>query len=59
MMEKKYCLELDEYEYGIVINALNDFRNSRIREEKDIDSVNDIMVKVIEAKPKRKWFAKE
>ena len=58
MMEKKYCLELDEYEYGIVINALNDFRNSLIREENDIDAVDDIMIKVIDTKPKRKWFAR-
>lgn len=57
-MEKKYCLELDEYEYGIVINALNDFRNSLIREENDIDAVDDIMIKVIDTKPKRKWFAR-
>ena len=58
MMEKKYCLELDEYEYGIITNALICFRNSLIQEEKNIDPVNDIIIKVIDANPKRKWFSK-
>ena len=57
-MEKKYCLELDGYEYRIVINALNDFRNSLIHQDNSTDAVNEIMIKVIDTKPKRKWFTK-
>ena len=57
-MGKKYCLELDNYEWRIVINALNDLRNSLIQQGRYTDAVDDIMIKVIDTKPKRKWFAK-
>ena len=57
-MEKKYCLELDCYEYRIVINALNDLRNSLIQQDRYTDAVDDIMIKIIDTKPKRKWFTK-
>ena len=57
-MEKKYCLELDGYEYIIVVNALNDLRNSLIQQGRYTDAVDDIMIKVIDTKPKRKWLAK-
>ena len=57
-MEKKYRLELDGYEYKIVVNALNDLRNSLIQQGRYTDAVDDIMIKIIDTKPKRKWFAK-
>ena len=57
-MEKKYRLELDGYEYRIVVNALNDLRNSLIQQGRYTDAVDDLMIKVINTKPKRKWFTK-
>ena len=57
-MEKKYCLELDDYEYRIVISTLNDLRNSLIQQGRYTDAVDDIMIKIIDTKPKRKWFTK-
>ena len=57
-MEKKYRLELDGYEYRIVVNALNDLRNSLIQQGRYTDAVDDLMIKVIDTKPKRKWFTK-
>ena len=57
-MDKKYCLKLDNYEYRIVVNALNDLRNSLIQQGRYTDAVDDIMIKIIDTKPKRKWFAK-
>ena len=56
--EKKYCLELDGYEYRIVVNVLNDLRISLIQQGRYTDAVDDIMIKIIDTKPKRKWFAK-
>ena len=53
-MEKKRYITLDDSEWKIVINALNDFRNSLIRQGRYTDAVDDIMIKVINAKPKRK-----
>ena len=55
-MEKKYRIVLDDFEWKIVINALNDFRNSLIRQGRYTDAVDDIMIKVINTKPKRKLF---
>ena len=53
-MEKKRYIALDDSEWKIVINALNDFRNSLIRQGRYTDAVDDIMIKVIDTKPKRK-----
>ena len=55
-MEKKYRIVLDDSEWKIVINALNDLRNSLIQQCRYTDAVDDIMIKVINAKPKRKLF---
>ena len=53
-MEKKRYIALDDSEWKIVINALNDFRNSLIQQGRYTDAVDDIMIKVINAKPKSK-----
>ena len=55
-MEKKRYITLDDSEWKIVINALNDFRNSLIRQGRYTDAVDEIMIKVINMKPKRKLF---
>ena len=55
-MEKKRYIALDDSEWKIVINALNDLRNSLIRQGRYTDAVDDIMIKVINIKPKRKLF---
>ena len=53
-MEKKHYITLDDCEWKIVINALNDFRNSLIQQGRYTDAIDDIMIKVINTKPKRK-----
>ena len=53
-MEKKYRIVLDDSEWKIVINALNDLRNSLIQQGRYTDAVDNIMIKVINTKPKRK-----
>lgn len=55
-MEKKRYIALDDSEWKIVINALNDLRNSLIRQGRYTDAVDDIMIKVINTKLKRKLF---
>ncbi|MBQ5327835.1 MAG: hypothetical protein J6J15_01465 [Oscillospiraceae bacterium] len=54
MMEKKRYITLDDSEWKIVIKALNDLRNSLIQQGRYTDAVDDIMIKVINTKPKRK-----
>ena len=49
MKEKKRVLSLDRYEYGILINALNNMRNELIREHDQTEYVDDILLKVVNA----------
>ena len=53
-MEKKYRIVLDDSERKIIINALNDFRNSLIQQGRYTDAVDEIMIKVINTKPKKR-----
>ena len=50
---KKYYIVFDEYEREIIINALNDKRNSLLREGRYTDAVDEVLLKVINAKKKR------
>ncbi len=50
---KKYYIVFDEYERGITINALNDKRNALIKEGRYTDAVDEVLLKVINAKQKR------
>ena len=60
MSEEKTYLEMDEYEHGIIMNALNDMRNELIEEKRPTDAVDDLLLKVIDApKKKKRWFRRE
>ena len=50
---KKYYIVFNEYERGIIINALNDKRNALIKEGRYTDAVDEVLLKVINAKRKR------
>lgn len=50
--EEKRVLELDKYEHGVVINALNDMRNDLIGEERPTDIVDEVLLKAIDAPTK-------
>ncbi len=53
-MEEKHDVELDSYERGIVINALNHFRNGLLEENRDSSPVDEVLLKVIRTSGKRK-----
>ena len=55
-MEKKRYIAFDDSEWKIVINALNDLRNSLIQQGRYTDAIDDIMIKGINTKLKRKLF---
>ena len=54
-MEKteKRVLTLDRYEHGVVINALNEMRNGLLEEERPTDIVDEVLLKVLDAPPKK------
>ena len=51
-MQRQYVVKLDDYDQRIMIRALNDLRNSIIEEERSTDAVDELMVKVYDAKKK-------
>ena len=42
-------MELDRYEHGVVINALNEMRNDLLGEERPTDIVDEVLLKAIDA----------
>lgn len=53
MREKKYHLMLDNFERRMLLNNLNDFRNKLIAEDKYTDLLDEVIIKVANAKLKR------
>lgn len=59
MKEIFKIIELDKYELGIVINSLNDMRNKLISEQKETDSLDEVLLKVLDAPEKKRYFRRE
>jgi hypothetical protein len=51
--EEERVLTLDDYEYGVVVNALNELRNDLIKEERPTDAVDELLLKAIDAPTKK------
>ena len=54
MREKKYHIYLTDDEQSRVIQSLINLKNNLIVQGRYTDAVDDIMIKVINTKPKRK-----
>jgi len=57
MRDESRAVNLDRYEQGLAITALNDKRNQLLRERRSTDAVDDLLLKIIDAplkKAKRK-----
>ena len=53
MKEEERVLNLDDYEYGVVVNALNELRNDLIGEQRSTDAVDELLIKTIDAPTKK------
>ena len=53
MKEEKRLLTLDQYEHGVMVNALNELRNDLIEEQRPTDAVDDLLLKTIDAPIKK------
>lgn len=53
MKEEKRVLTLDQYEHGVMVNALNELRNDLIEEQRSTDAVDDLLLKTIDAPTKK------
>ena len=52
-MEWKTVVLLDQYERNILINALNEFRNDLLQQQRSTDAVDELMIKIHEARRKK------
>ena len=52
-------IEVDKIEYGILINALNEFRNKLLREEQDTEVVDEFLLKVLDAPENKRYVNRE
>ncbi len=53
MKEKKYYIAFDGYEQRIMINCLNEMRNRLIQEGRYTDAVDELIIKICDAKTKK------
>ena len=51
--KKKYNIVLNEYERKIIINSLNELRNRLIANGRYTDAVDELLLKIINAKKKK------
>ena len=58
-MHRTRKLEIDEYEQGILINALNLLRNQQIRENRPTDPIDELIMKIIEHGPRNLMVAEK
>lgn len=52
-MEEKRIAILDRYEYGLILNALNTFRNKVAKENVDVESIDELILKLDKLPVKR------
>ena len=46
-MEEQRVVILNKYEYGLIINSLNEFRTKLIRENKSTEFVNELLLRLL------------
>lgn len=51
-MSKKYYIAIDDYVRGTIINCLNEKRNKLIADGKCTDAIDDVLLKILNAKQK-------
>ena len=52
MKEKKYYIALDAFERRVVINCMNEIRNTQISNGKYTNALYEVLLKVIHSKQK-------
>ena len=53
MKDKKYYIALDDFERRVVVNCMNEMRNSLIENGKCTDALDEVLLKVIHSKQKK------
>ena len=53
MRDKKYYVALDDFERRVVVNCMNEMRNSLIEDGKCTEALDDVLLKIIRSKQKK------
>ncbi len=53
MKAKKYYIALDDFERRVVVNCMNEMRNSLIEDGKCTDVLDEVLLKIIRSKQKK------
>lgn len=53
MREIKYYIAFDGYEREVMVNALNEMRNSLLQQGRYTDAVDEVLLRIINAKTKK------
>ena len=53
MRDKKYYIALDDFERRVVVNCMNEMRNSLIADSKCTEALDDVLLKIIRSKQKK------
>lgn len=48
-MEETRTITLDKYDYKLIINALNEFRNAKLQENIDTEIIDKLIVNLLHA----------
>lgn len=48
-MEETRTITLDKYDYRLIINALNEFRNTKLQENIDTEIIDKLIMRLIKA----------
>ena len=56
-MEEMRTINLDKYDYRLILNALNEFRNIKIQENVDIEIIDRLMSKLLKAPINKKMLS--
>ena len=51
--DKRYYIALDDFERRVVVHCLNEIRNNLIANGKYTDAVDEVLLKIIDAKQKK------
>lgn len=54
MREEKRVITVDPFEHDLLINGINEFRNSLLEDEQPTEDVDELLMKILDAPPRKK-----
>lgn len=54
MREEKRVITVDSFEHDLLINGINEFRNSLLEDEQPTEDVDELLMKILDAPPRKK-----